>query len=208
LLDVEHAVDVLIKLINREVYEDIRFIEHIETILENLQKNDQEETEGKSETYRQIQDFHMFYTPHEKNKVIRMGDIVNIKIEDKEFRGIIITPACDLANPKKTNYLRVALIRRAANKNEKTKDSVDKKRLMENGEINIVYLHELIVLKDETLIQNSTAASIMLYDHDFKTITEQEVQITREKRLDDPYRADLLHHFISHAGRIGVPDFK
>ena len=206
-LDSDHAVNVLLRLIGRNIQNDVSFIAELTDIVAGINSDgdstneDSDKDQGK--TIPSIQDLFMYYKP--SGDMVRTGDIVKIKIFDFEVRAIVLTPLCDLARPKKTKYLRLSIVREAKNRKERKGELLSKKVIKENGKINVVCYDQILDLRDETLVKDQTNHSVMRYIHTFKTITGQDVEISREKRLDDPFRSDLLHNFVSYAGRIGEP---
>lgn len=205
-IDLEHAVDVLMRLVNRAIYQNNIFVEELAQIVSDLQLSNLNATRAERRIPSRIQELHMYYQPYDQ--VVRTGDIVQLALEgdssNSDMKGIVITPACDLATPKKTPFLRIALIHKG------TAQADDKwQELLENGEKHDVCFHEILVLKNQTLfaVQDANQKPAMSYEHTYSAWFHKNVKLTREKRLDEPYRSDLLHHFVSHAGRIGLPDF-
>lgn len=108
-IDIEHTVDVLLRLIGRAIYEDENFINEVKQTVEKLEWAPDKRKNIES----RIKKLHMYYQP--RDKFVRTGDIVKITIESEQkiqqVQGIILTPACDLAQPGKTRFLRLVLIR-------------------------------------------------------------------------------------------------
>lgn len=215
-IDIEHAVDVLLRLVGRVIYTDEDFINTVkQTVtgleLQNPPKTKQEvKIEKKLES--RIKELHMYYTP--SDSMVRMGDIIEIKVENNEqskvFKGVVITPACDLARPK-TPFLRLALIQERTTEDTPGADKFVLSFLEDDTKAFEVCFHEILVVQNQILILDTPTEQqkpVMLYNHSYQTLTGEPVSLNPIRRLDEPYRADLLHCFVSHAGRIGVPEFK
>jgi len=211
-IDIEHPIDVLLRMIARSIYHDDEFISQLRKIIGDLQLKKPPQTEKDKKKERkirsQIMDFYMYYEPRSDDSVIRTGDIVNVRLEGLEqvLKAIVITPACDLVIPKKTNFLRLILIHKATYPDEDKKD--DKWPMWEHSELHVVSFHEVLVLRDDTKSAEQSPQSVMSYSHQFSNFSGINAKMERIKRLDNPYQADLLHSFVSHAGRIGVPEFR
>ncbi len=199
-IDMEHTVDVLLRLVGRSVYGDENFSNVVQEIVKKLERA----PEKRKNIESRIKELHMYYVP--KDKLVRTGDIINVTFDEdqnNQLTGIVITPACDLALPKKTAFLRLALIR-------ETDEPGDDKWILDKERKLKVCFHEILVLKNANLAASSTPqerVSVMLYAHNYQTLNSTSVTLQRTHRLDEPYRSDLLHSFGSHAGRIGVPVF-
>lgn len=209
-IDVEHAVDILLRLVGRAISTDESFIEAVHQTVAKLEHPPT--TKKTRDIESRIKKLHMYYYPSDNDKIVRAGDIVDITIEvgnqPKVLKGVVLTPACDLARPR-TAFLRLALV------NEKTttnKSGDDKWSLpfLQEGKLFEVCFHEVLVVKNETWTSNDVPDQpkpVMLYTHTYQTLNGANVVLKRECRLDEPYRADLLHSFSSHASRIGLPEF-
>ncbi|NJN98031.1 MAG: hypothetical protein HC875_30105 [Anaerolineales bacterium] len=204
-VDMEHAIDVLLRLVGRAINEDETFIAEVRQTVQKLERAPDKAKKVESRLKR----LHMYYRP--KDDFVRTGDIVKItsgtEAQTEQFQAVVITPACDLAQPGKTAFLRLALIHQKAEKTRKEDRWTlewddDQKKGLE------VCFHEILVVKNLTLIEAATKKLTMIYKHSYQTLNGTPIILEREQRLDEPYRADLLHHFVSHAGRIGMPDFE
>lgn len=202
-IDMEHAVDVLLRLVARAIYGDEDFMETVRQTVEKLERAPDKAKKIES----RIKKLHMYYRP--RDNFVRTGDIVKITFEleqkNKQMDGIVITPACDLAQPGKTTFLRLGLIHGRADitrKSGEDKWDLDKENKLE------VCFHEILVIENLNLAGAEGKKQVMTYNHTYQSLSGIKVTLVREQRLDEPYRADLLQRFISHAGRIGVPDFE
>lgn len=206
-VDVDHAVGVIFRLIEREVYLRDRFIDEFKEIIRNLNFINPPQSKRDRELISKLQDLYMYFKPRPDDAIIRTGDMLEINLNDKTFQAIVMTPACDLANAGKTVYLTMNLIHEAQDEGDKKK--LDKWAYVDDGKTFLVCHHEILVAKNITLEVNTDPdkKSIMLYSHQFTTISGEKISFKRTKRLEEPYRSDLLHHYVSYAGRIGVPDF-
>ncbi|MFN8456350.1 MAG: response regulator [Anaerolineae bacterium] len=204
-VDMEHAVDVLLRLVGRVINENETFIAEVRQTVQKLERAPDKAKKVES----RIKKLHMYYKP--KDDFVRTGDIVKITIgaemQTEQFKAIVITPACDLAQPGKTTFLRLALIHQKTDKTRKD----DRWTLEWDDDQKVgleVCFHEILVVKNLSLTEAAPKKLAMIYKHSFQTLNGTQVILEREERLDEPYRADLLHHFVSHAGRIGIPDFE
>ncbi len=204
-VNMEHAVDVLLRLVGRAIYEDESFITEVRQTVEKLERA----PDKAKKIVSRIKKLHMYYRP--KGDFVWTGDIVRITLgseaQTEQFQAVVITPACDLAQPGKTAFLRLALIHQKTDKTRKD----DRWTLEWDDEQNVgleVCFHEILVVKNLSLIDAVPKKLAMIYKHSYQTLNGTQAVLECEQRLDEPYRADLLHHFVSHAGRIGVPDFE
>jgi|GEM_PF-2156044 len=215
-IDIEHAVDVLLRLVGRVIYTDQNFIDTVKQTVTELELQNPPKTKQEIKTEKRVEsrikELHMYYTP--SDNTVRVGDIIEIKIGNDEqaklFKGIVITPACDLARPR-TAFLRLALIQERTTDDTPGADKFILSFLEDDKKIFEVCLHELLVIENQILTANTPVEQqkpVMLYKHHYQTLTGEPVSLKPLRRLDEPYRADLLHCFVSHAGRIGVPEFK
>lgn len=209
-IDIEHAVDVLLRLVGRAIFMDEDFADGVRKAIAKLEHP--ATTRRARDIESPIKELHMYYTPNDD--IVRVGDIVNITIDTEGqpqlFKGVVITPACDLARPR-TAYLRIALIKEKTRNDKSGSDKWELTFLDKGGRVFEVCFHEILVVENQDLAANTSAnqqKSVMLYNHSYYTLNHALVNLTRERRLDEPYRADLLHHFASHASRIGLPEFR
>lgn len=199
-VDMEHATDVMLRILGRQLYADKRFVDQLKDIVADLKTTNPQATRQERRRASQMEALYMFYQP--ADDVVRNGDIVKISWNKNDTLAVVLTPACDLANPGKTSYVRLAML------NVQLKATDDRWPLTYHGEPHEVCFHEILVLRNMTTANPpKNGAAVMRYSHTFSTLNGADVSIRRECRLDEPYRADLLHNFISHAGRVGRPDF-
>lgn len=199
-VDMEHTTDVMLRILGRQLYTDKSFVDQLKVIVADLKTTNPQAPKQERRRASQMEALYMFYQP--TDDVVRNGDIVKISWNKNDTLAVVLTPACDLANPGKTSYVRLAML------NVQLKATDDRWPLTYHGEPHEVCFHEILVLRNMTTAnppKNGTA--VMRYGHTFSTLNDAVVSIRRECRLDEPYRADLLHNFVSHAGRVGRPDF-
>lgn len=215
--DVEHIVQVFTRLIEREIYRDKEFVSAIRKTVEQLSLANVPTTKAGRENLRRvissIQELYMFYQSPSDDIIVRSGDYIDLDVssENKSFlrKAIVITPACDLANPGKTLYLRLALVEEILPENINNKLAESEWDFKDDGKHLKVCFHQLFILKNDTLAASKEKPKfVMSYSHNYKTLNDDQVRaFKRIKRLAEPYLSDLLHSFVSHAGRIGQPDF-
>lgn len=207
-IDTEHAIDVFTRMIGRIVYSDEGFNAELSEFLSSLDFS-KELSSDEKRMKSAIQDYHMYYLPRAGDRRVRTGDIVEIKLPLDEgeaaHKAIVVTPACDLAVPGKTEFLRLLVIRPVESNRDRS--AQDRWLFLEDGNEQVARFHEMLVLRNESYGEAGDSKPVMSYDHKYETIGKIAVGVKRLKRLDDPYRADLIHKFTSHAGRIGVPEF-
>jgi sulfur transfer complex TusBCD TusB component (DsrH family) len=207
-IDIEHAVDVLLRLVGRAISADENFISEVRHTVAKLEHP--ATTKKTQDIESRIKELHMYYKP--KDDIVRTGDIVNITVEvseqSKSFKGVVITPACDLAHPR-TAFLRMALINQKTTTGKPGDDKWEMSFLDKQDKGFEACFHEILVVENQPLIADvpPDQRPVMSYKHSYQTLNGAKAVLEREKRLDEPYRADLLHHFASHAGRIGLPEF-
>lgn len=204
-VDMEHATDVMLRLLGRQLYADQAFVGELKRIVAGLNTDQSQASPRARQRSSQMEALHMLYQP--VDDVVRNGDIVTVSWTKANALAVVLTPACDLANPGKTSYLRLAMLN-AQPERKGAKAPEDRWSLKFRDEFREVCFHEILVLHNSTTANLAKGeTSVMRYSHTFRTLTETDVSIRRECRLDEPYRADLLHNFVSHAGRVGLPDF-
>ncbi|NUM43652.1 MAG: hypothetical protein HUU38_03015, partial [Anaerolineales bacterium] len=148
-VDIEHVVDVLLRQVSRSVYLDDEFIPQLSQIVSGFQLQHPPANKKEKRIASLIQDLHMYYEPRNDDYLVRTGDIITITFEGNEnvIRAIVLTPACDLANPRKTLFLRLVIISKATTTDEK----VDQWQLPEDGILYVVNHHEIFALRNQTL---------------------------------------------------------
>jgi hypothetical protein len=202
-VDMEHAADVMLRLMGRQLYRDAAFTNELKQIVSGLETSNPQPSKTEKQRASQMEALFMYYQP--SDNIVRNGDIVKINGDDFEKLAIILTPACDLANPDKTSYLRLAVLNLQATR--KGSPPADRWPLTYDTQTYEVCFHETLAVLNKSVSQETANKSVMLYTHKYEMATGITVSLTRECRLDEPYRADLLHSFVSHAGRVGRPDF-
>lgn len=202
-VDMEHAADVMLRLMGRQLYRDTAFTNELKQIVSGLETSNPQPTKMEKQRASQMETLFMYYQP--SDHVVRNGDIVKVKGDKSEKLAIILTPACDLANPGKTDYLRLAVLNLQPTR--KGSSPADRWPLSYDAQEYEVCFHETLAVFNKSVSQDTANKSVMLYTHEYELATDVAVSLTRECRLDEPYRADLLHSFVSHAGRVGRPDF-
>ncbi len=206
-VDMEHATDVMLRILGRQLYSDTEFTNELKQIVVDLTINYTQATKREREQARkrasQMEELYMYYQP--SDDIVRNGDIVQIKWDAGESLAIVLTPACDLANPGKTAHLRLGLLNPQPDRSGGNAPE-DRWPLLYNGQPYEVCFHEIVALKN-TSSGNNRSDSVMRYSHDYQGLIGTAVLLKRKCRLDEPYRSDLLHQFVSHAGRVGRPDF-
>jgi hypothetical protein len=210
-IDVEHAVDILLRLVGRAISTDESFIEAVQQTVEKLEHP--LTTKKTRDIESRIKKLHMYYYPGHNDNIVRAGDIVVITVEagnqPKPIKGVVLTPACDLARPR-TAFLRLVLVNEKTTTDKSGADKWPLPFLNEDGKLFEVCFHEILVVKNQTLTDDAIPDQqkpVMLYTHTYQTLNGANIILKRECRLDEPYRADLLHTFASHASRIGLPEF-
>lgn len=202
-VDMEHAADVMLRLMGRQLYRDTAFTNELKQIVAGLETSNPQPSKTEKQRASQMEALFMYYQP--SDDVVRNGDIVKINGDNFEKLAIILTPACDLANPGKTDYLRIAVLNLQAAR--KGSPPADRWPLTYDTQTYEVCFHETLAVFNKSVSQETANKSVMLYTHEYEMATGIAVSLARECRLDEPYRADLLHSFVSHAGRVGRPDF-
>lgn len=204
-VDMEHAADVMLRLLGRQLYADQAFIDELRRIVAGLTTSKPQSSKKERQRSSQMAAIYMLYQP--ADDVVRNGDIVTIAWDKDNTLAVVLTPACDLANPGKTSYLRLAMLNAQPDRSG-GKPPEDRWPLTYREKPYEVCFHEILVLRNTTTTDSAGGnATVMRYNHKFDTLNGVNVSIRRECRLDEPYRADLLHNFVSHAGRVGLPDF-
>lgn len=198
-IDMEHAADVMLRLLGRQLYRDVTFTDELRKTVTGLATSQSQPTKEERKRASQMEALYMYYQP--SDDVVRNGDIVRVRWEATDLLAIVLTPACDLANPGKTSYLRLGILNPQPQRTASSPS--DRWPLTYDGGMYEVCFHEILVVENITALRQS----VMLYDHLYRLVTGADISLQRERRLDEPYRADLLHSFVSHAGRVGRPDF-
>lgn len=206
-VDMEHATDVMLRILGRQLYSNTGFTNELKQIVVELTtdytKLTKKEREQAIKRGSQMEELYMYYQP--SDDIVRNSDIVQIKWDTGESLAIVLTPACDLANPGKTAHLRLGLLKPQPDRGG-GKAPEDRWSLVYGGQPYEVCFHEIASLKNISS-GNDKSDSVMCYEHAYQGLIGTAVSLKRKCRLDEPYRSDLLHQFVSHAGRVGRPDF-
>lgn len=202
-VDMEHATDVMLRIMGRQLYKDTAFKKELKQIVSRLEISNPHPTKTEKQRASQMEALFMYYQP--SDSVVRNGDIVRVKGDTFEKLAVILTPACDLANPGKSDYLRLAVLNLQPNR--KGSPPADRWSLNYAAQAYEVCFHETLAVFNKSVSQDTANRSVMLYTHEYELAINIAVSLSREYRLDEPYRSDLLHQFVSHAGRVGRPDF-
>jgi hypothetical protein len=216
-IDIEHIVQILSRLIERELYLNTTFIKNIRDLVEELSlannPTTQQDKRKAKKIVSSIQDLYMFYRPPEDDAIVRTGDLVELGLKDEDgnpklIKAVVLTPACDLANPGKTLFLRLAIVENIP-EDDANKPPDSEWGFVESGKKFRVSFHQLLVVKNKDLSSSEDNSKfVMSYKHNYVALNRpDDLNLKRIKRLEEPYRSDLLHSFVSHAGRIGQPDF-
>ncbi len=206
-VDMEHASDVMLRILGRQLYSDSGFTNELKQIVSGLVTDyaqlTKKEREQAKKRASQMEYLYMYYQP--SDDIVRNGDIVQLNWETGENLAIVLTPACDLANPGKTTHLRLAFLKPQPDRGG-GKAPEDRWPLTYSGQLYEVCFHEIAALQNISS-GDDKSGPVMRYSHDYQGLIGAVVELKRECRLDEPYRSDLLHQFVSHAGRVGRPDF-
>lgn len=206
-MDLDHAVEVLGRLLQRELLVDKNLSGFLQEKLRAIDAN-----QVKDKTPSRVQRLHMYYQP--EDDFVRTGDIVKLKYGEQDKVALVATPSCDLAQPK-TEYLRLIVVGAPWDgKNQAPQDRCKlpflqkENNVFENKEARF---QETISLKNLELAEGKDyreRKSVMRYTHKYQSLGGQNASIKRFARVNDPYRSDLLQRFAAHASRVGTPDFK
>ncbi len=207
-LDLDQAIEVLTRLLQRELLSDSQLSAYLKEKLSSTE----EQQDADSKTPSKVLRLHMYYSP--KDDFVRTGDIVTLQQADKKILALVATPACDLARPR-TEYLRLIVVSDPWRGSGSLPGDrcglpflVDQGNDYQNREARF---QEMISLKNVELARTSNPKDrtcVMRYSHEYESMGGQRAAISREIRVDDPYRSDLLQKFAAHASRVGVPEFK
>ncbi len=208
-LDLDQAIEVLARLLQRELMNDSQLAAYLR---EKLRAAETQQGKSSSKTPSKVLRLHMYYGPNDD--FVRTGDVLRMQRGDKEVIAVVATPACDLARPR-TEYLRLIVTGECWQGGgtlpadrctlpflvEEEKEYQNKEaRFQEVISVKNLELAKITNIKERT--------SVMRYSHKYESLGGQEVSISRITRLDDPYRSDLLQKFAAHASRVGIPEFK
>jgi hypothetical protein len=208
--DLDHAIDVLQRIHSRQIgsHDGLRSV--LRLLLEEAPPADKADPA----TVDPVRNAHMYYTPGDD--IVRTGDLIQWTQGARVAMGIVVTPACDLAQPR-TECMRVVLLQEAFKRTGSTPadifvlDSIYQEGKgffsMECAFHRTLFLIDKAVageIQKTTRIKDRTA--IMRYSDEFEGPDGRSIRCERICRLDDPYRSDLIHRYVSHAGRIGIPE--
>jgi len=206
-VDVEHTVTMLERLFHRQLVKQSPFRE---ALLELLK----EKPAGEGGTAGAIWNLHMYYDP--QDQLVRNGDIVRWKQAGEGLVGLVVTPWCDLAQPK-TEFLRIIRLRESTKTEGRPDDRVPLPYVSIDGKLvdKEARFHEVATLCNlsvaEEIKQKEKVKQrriVMRYSHEYLLSNGEKGTLERLSRLDDPYRSDLIQKFVSHGSRIGTPDVR
>jgi hypothetical protein len=206
-LDLDQAVEVLARLLQRELMSDSELSSYLREKLNAALGPDDVTSKSKSRVLR----LHMYYAP--TDDFVRTGDVVKVIQGERTSNALVATPSCDLARPR-TEFLRLIVIDGPLKGGSSQRmDKCDLPLLGGAGpdfQDQEARFQEVISLKNLNLaevVEAKKRKSVMRYTHKYKSMGGQEIIISRILRIDDPYRSDLLQKFAAHASRVGVPEF-
>jgi hypothetical protein len=208
--DLDHAVDVLQRIVSRQIGNHEGLRSTLRELLETVPPA------GKADpaTVDPIRNAHMYYAPGDD--VARSGDLIQWRQGGQVVRGIVVTPACDLAQPK-TECLRVILLQEASKEpGSRPADVFVLDSICQEGKgffslegsfhRTMFLINKPVAAAIRSLPKVKDRTIVMRYSHEYEGPDGSSTCCERMCRLDDPYRSDLIHRYVSHAGRIGTPD--
>jgi hypothetical protein len=209
--DIEHAMDFLERFVARKVLTNTELREALRVELTNARKQPGFRLRGDRE--KALINTHRYIPLPKDNDCVETGDFVEIVSGSDpgvSQYAIVITPACDLEN-RKCVELRLVLAERTELAKEHSGSEVvlTALRSSPNDAFRnyLLNFHRTLFLIDRVFSDNPLERQdrAIAYSHDFVDTFGQQFKLDPICRLDDPYRADLLQKFSSHAARIGIP---
>lgn len=204
--DVDHALDFLERYVTRKVVADQVLRQTVKAELAKEQLPEAKTKQEKRDARRReaaLVNAHCYINA--SDQIARTGDIVEVTYPGGTLMAIVLTPACDLVNAK-CQELRLA---EAEDTDRDTqRDAEWQLPAMQTGKAGVfrnllVNFHKTFYLKDCSL--GAVGNRLITYADNFEDRFGTTVKLRCICRLDDPYRADLLQKYSSHASRVGVP---
>jgi hypothetical protein len=205
--DVDHALEFLERYVGRKLFSNPALRAALSEELKEAQGQNMK-AEGDKETA--LVHAHRYAFP--ADGVARTGDIVEV-LSSPEGKllmiAAVLTPACDLDTAKCVELRLVVAEERAGDAKGYSEALLPAVR----GPSDTVYRHFIVQFhrtffaKDVSVGQTPQArgGKVIHYDHDFEDALGHKLRLRPVCRLDDPYRADLLQKYASHASRVGIP---
>jgi hypothetical protein len=209
-LDIDHALEFLERLVGRKVPQDQRLRTVLRTTLGEGQLDP--EAARKINRSEQLINAHRYLPLSPASNVVRTGDVVDVLDSQTQLRlmlAVIITPDCDLEN-RKCRELRL-LIAQVEPPQEMATQWWELPAILRQGQYENYWLdfHHILCLADKAMERdprkNHLWKSVLTYEPVYEDTFGKQLHLKLICRLDDPYRADLLQKFSSHAARIGIP---
>lgn len=166
--------------------------------------------ENTAKLYRRL-----YYSKITKSSPLMTGDF--FKFDDDTY-GIIITPECDLSNPKKENekeYYDFLIISKSNSKKYQEKQQKDfqkdnnKKSVKEIFNNGVISRHILISFPFEESVYNQIG--VIEFNTAFRTMSKMDdkqnsiLSCRTNYKLNAPYIHQLRQRFVSYFGKYGVP---
>ncbi len=203
--DVDHALEFLERYVQRRVLADITLRGELKKELEEAQRG----LKRRGDQEVALVNAHRYILP--TDFVARTGDVVEVLDELRApiAIAVCITPACDL-DQCKCFELRVVLAEeRPAVSQANSEWALPAVRGSNDaGYRNFVLnFHNTMFLRDKSIgtTREERQRRLITYEHSFEDAFGHKLWLRPICRLDDPYRADLLQNFASHASRVGTP---
>ena len=203
--DVDHALEFLERYVERKVLSDATLRDELKSELVEARKN----LKAKGEREIALLHAHRYILP--TDSVARTGDVVEVMNEARAAVrvAVVITPACDL-DLRKCFKLRLLLAdERAAPSDAESEWLLHAVRGANESKYRnfVLNFHDAMVLRDKSIGETNKERQgrFISYDHDFEDAFGRQLWLRPICRLDDPYRADLLQKYASHASRVGIP---
>ncbi len=217
---VDWSHDFILNLLHRHLIGEKDFCDRLRALLRSTESI---EEQGNPAERRTVLNKVLYYTT--EAQFVRCGDMIRFQTGDEHFQlGIVVTPACDLAN-QNTRFLELielqALWDDGFNLKSKTKKTIAQYNHPS------FYFFPSVALNDELTDLAAVLKAKIVLEHQFPeanpkypgtskrmeyadtfVFKSKEVKLEFVCRLDNPYKSDFLQKLHSHNSRVGTPDIK
>lgn len=213
-LDIDQALEFLERYVGRDVMSNRELRGAVQAVLE--EGRIAPEDARKIEPTLNLVNAHRYVPVDDDEKIVRTGDIVDVcdaQTGEILMAAVIVTPACDLDN-RKCRELRLLIAYRDpigedTGGTQWWELNAVRRRGTKDFEHYRLNFHRTLCLTDKEMKPDKEKKqlweSVLSYERVYEDSFGKTIRLKPICRLDDPYRADLLQKFSSHAARIGIP---
>lgn len=217
---IDWSHDFILNLLHRHLIGENDFCDRLRTLLRSTESL---EEKGNVDERRIVLNKVLYYTTDAQ--FVRCGDIVRFQADDREPQlGIVVTPACDLAN-QNTRYLELIELHALWDDGLNLKNTIKKDiarykhpsfhffpAVLLNGKVTDL----TAILKAKIVLEHQFSEAHPKYPGTSKRMEYVDTFLFNAKainleflcRLDNPYKSDFLQKLHTHNSRVGIPNIR